>query len=501
MKTFIAKLKSYLEENDSWVFFALFFTLSAERAVNTEPHTWGHYLFCLVTLLVCYAPIWFFAHFKARLKNTLLLPSYLLLWGGCFIVWTGLFAWFTRSLLFSYLGFFGDMDYFIMMAFLLPGMDLGLELNRYLNRQSMALNWLKKIGVDGTILISILSISVLFSMMIVSNLTKFQTQEVIYTSIHFGKVISHFFLFLGYTFQFLLLYLSLYFFYILNNKVLIPFLLKKRGLFIYMLGVVGSIALFFPVFAQLLISLPMVKATNSLMPSQTLEVFTELNALIPFIVMICSLPIIVAMQWFRQNNEITHLEKQQVENELGLLKQQINPHFFFNTLNSLYSLSLSKSDKTPEVIVQLSALMRYVIYRGKEKEVLLTEEIDYLTDYINLQKIRLHKAFDLLIRKEIKDKDFLFPPLLLIILVENAFKHGIEPAEGPCFLHIDIICDENKLSFSCENTFENTEEQAEKGIGLDNLRRRLALLFPEQHHFSISKNENSFSANLQIWKS
>ena len=311
-------------------------------------------------------------------------------------------------------------------------------------------------------------------------------------------VFRHFFRFLAYALQFSLIYLSLYFFYLLNSRFLIPEILKRRGILLYAIGVAGGIALFFPILSQILVSLPLVRDAKSLMPSQTLVVFTELNALLPGIVLITSLPLIVAFQWFKQNSEITKLEKQHIESELLLLKQQINPHFFFNTLHNLYSLSLAKSDQTPEVIVQLSELMRYVIYKGKEKEVPLSEEINYIEDYLHLQQIRLHKDFELQFNKSVEDPSFLLPPLLLIILIENAFKHGIEPAQGKCFLTIHLKSNSNSLSFKCSNSFEPNPEN-EPGIGLKNLQRRLSLLFPDQHHFSVQEEEGVFTANLEVW--
>lgn len=495
----MTNLKAYLQKNDSWVFLALFFVLSAERAINTVPHSWAHYLSCLGTFLLCYTPILLFIYFRQRLKQSLSQQRYFFLWGLFFLILPATIAWLSQNSISTLLSYFGNGDYFIVMAFILPGLDLGLALNRYLVTEVSSIDWLKKIGIDGTILISILFFSFLLSMMAVSNQAIFEKDELIVPSIELGQVIRHFFLVVAYALQFMLIYLSLYFFYVLNNKLLIPTLLKKRGLLIYGIGVGGSIALFFPLLAQLLVSLPLVQQTSSLMPSQNLTVFTELNALLPFIVILISLPVIVALQWFSQNNEITKLEKQQVESELGLLKQQINPHFFFNTLNNLYSLSLAKSDQTPDVIVQLSELMRYVIYKGREKEVLLSEELKYIEDYIQLQQIRLHKSFDLVFEHEVEDDHFLIPPLLLIILIENAFKHGIEPAERECFLHIQLQQRGNHLSFVCKNSFDRPESE-DKGIGLDNLRRRLSLRFPEQHELTILEEGDTFIANLAIWK-
>ncbi|GJM36594.1 MAG: hypothetical protein DHS20C18_55950 [Saprospiraceae bacterium] len=415
-----------------------------------------------------------------------------------FVGYSGFITWLAQDVLNDYLPFFGLNDYFIGLWFALASLDLAIEANTYWIRQKKITLWLKKIGIDRAILLTMLLFSILFSMMAVSNLETFYATEVIMTSLHLSEVFRHFFLFVAFTIQFFLIYASLYFFYWLNDKVLIPHILKVRGILVYAIAIIGSIALFFPILAQILVSLPLVRKAPALLPEQTLEVFTELNVLFPFIVIIFSLPIIVALQWFQQAHEITQLERQQVEQELNLLKQQINPHFFFNTLNNLYSLSLEKSDQSPEVILQLSELMRYVIYKGKEKEVSVQEEVNYLQDYLKLQKIRLYKKFDLTFEEDIAEHSMKIPPLLLIILLENAFKHGIEPAEGNCFLNIEVKSDAQRLVFRCENSFEPILSK-HKGIGLENLHRRLELLFPDRHRLTTEAQGTTFTANLAVW--
>ena len=218
---------------------------------------------------------------------------------------------------------------------------------------------------------------------------------------------------------------------------------------------------------------------------------------LPFFIMFLSVPIIVSLQWLQQSSQISLLEKEKSETELNLLKQQINPHFFFNTLNNLYALSITKDKQTPEVILQLSELMRYVIYKGKEDLVPLQEEVKYIEDYIQLQQIRLHKKLDFTFEKNIENGLQAVPPLLFITFVENAFKHGIEPAENNCFLHLRLNSTIEGLEFSCENSMESKNESP-PGIGLTNLRKRLNLRYPQKHEITISEKENRFFASLQI---
>jgi LytS/YehU family sensor histidine kinase len=236
----------------------------------------------------------------------------------------------------------------------------------------------------------------------------------------------------------------------------------------------------------------------NIFPEAQLSVFQEDNfAFIPFTVMLLTTPFILVLQWFKQSNEITELAREKSANELNFLKQQINPHFFFNTLNNLYALSLKKDEATPEIILQLSELMRYVIYRGKEETVTLAEEVRHIEDYIRLQMLRMYKPLNFSFEQHIADENIKVPPLLFIVLVENAFKHGIEPAERESFLHICLTSNERGLTFVCENSVEERPKRT-PGVGLSNLRRRLALRFPNRHELRLEAHEQSFKATLKL---
>lgn len=160
-------------------------------------------------------------------------------------------------------------------------------------------------------------------------------------------------------------------------------------------------------------------------------------------------------------------------------------------------MSLTKDAETPETILQLSELMRYVIYKGKEEQVKLSEDLKYIQDYIDLQQIRLHKNLDFSFEKEIEDSSIKIPPLLFIIFVENAFKHGIEPAERKCFLNMRIEQKGNNLEFTCQNSVESSSEKP-AGIGLDNLRQRLDILFPGRYDLSVKKNTSDYFSRLKL---
>lgn len=215
-------------------------------------------------------------------------------------------------------------------------------------------------------------------------------------------------------------------------------------------------------------------------------------------IMVVSLPIVLALQWARQNSRIIALEKEKTQTELDLLKQQLNPHFFFNTLNNLYALSLQQAKEAPESILRLSELMRYVIYSGNKALVGIAEEVKYIQDYLQLQQLRLRRNLSLTFEIDIDDETQPIAPLLLIIFVENAFKHGIEPAEEGAVLKLFLTCKAGELYFSCENSFEQPAAGKAPGIGLMNLERRLALLYPGAHLLKTAINKPIFKAELYL---
>ena len=160
-------------------------------------------------------------------------------------------------------------------------------------------------------------------------------------------------------------------------------------------------------------------------------------------------------------------------------------------------MSLQKSEQTSESILRLSDLMRYVIYKGQKPYVSLAEEVSYLTDYIQLQRIRLRKKLDFQFDTSNLDSQQMLAPMLLIVFVENAFKHGIEPAEKQAFLHLKLSFENSRLFFRCQNSFEPQVTQG-PGIGLSNLKRRLELLYPDRHMLHTTMENDTFTAVLEL---
>ncbi|WP_350284468.1 sensor histidine kinase [uncultured Croceitalea sp.] len=205
------------------------------------------------------------------------------------------------------------------------------------------------------------------------------------------------------------------------------------------------------------------------------------------------------LRWiFKQIKTIIKLKNEQTKTELQHLKSQVNPHFFFNTLNNLYGLVGKDPEKAQHLILKLSDMMRYSIYKGEQDYVSLEEEVAYLKNYIELHKMRYHKSINIQFTKDIERPEVKIMPLLLIILLENAFKHGVENLREDAFVHINLIAKEREINFTVTNNFDASEVSEEKGIGLKNLKRRLELAYSDRHALSLKKEGAIFKAQLSL---
>lgn len=194
------------------------------------------------------------------------------------------------------------------------------------------------------------------------------------------------------------------------------------------------------------------------------------------------------------------LEKQAVEAELYYLRSQINPHFLFNTLNNIHTLVYKQATTAPEAVMQLASLMRYMIYESNASTVPLSREMEYLQDYVSLQQLRYKQGpvVDLMIKGETGGRHI--PPLLFIHLLENAYKHS-PAALNPGDLKVRVELSGDNLSFSVQNPVgKNTPYAADEpgGIGLPNVKKRLALLYPGQHTLEIHNHAEMFVITLKI---
>jgi len=212
----------------------------------------------------------------------------------------------------------------------------------------------------------------------------------------------------------------------------------------------------------------------------------------------------LSKSWFLVSGlqkELLEKEKQKTEVELKALKAQINPHFFFNTLNSIYSMALDKDERLPGTVLQLSDLMRYFLYESKDNFVPLEKELVVADNYIALQKIRAGKQLSIEISKKGEVNSQKIAPLLLITFLENAFKHGAKGSSGNTFIKLDIKIEKNKLNFTVENNkglIDEVNTGDHNGLGLENVKRQLELLYPDKHLLNITDEQDRFVVALQL---
>ena len=217
-----------------------------------------------------------------------------------------------------------------------------------------------------------------------------------------------------------------------------------------------------------------------------------------FIILVSTL-LHITYRWFKQLSEIKQIENDRLQFELSLLKNQINPHFFFNTLNNLYALSLEKSDETPTLILKLSEMMRYTIYDCKAPKVSISGEVTYLENFISLQKMRHFERGIITFKKEINDPSIKIAPMILIVFLENAFKHGFDLMEKDAFINFKLKTNEKLVHLYIENNFTESQNENQIGIGLENVKRRLSLIYPEMHELKIVKDKRVFSIDLKLY--
>jgi len=206
--------------------------------------------------------------------------------------------------------------------------------------------------------------------------------------------------------------------------------------------------------------------------------------------------------WSRQQRVVEKAKREKVEAELELLKSQVEPHFIFNTLNNIYYLAQNNHPHTGEMIYRLAQLLSYMLYDSRKSLIPLEKELDYIRDYVNLERIRYGEKLDISVNVFGNLKDAMAPPLLLLPLVENAFKHGIAPV-GNGWIRVDVSRRNGTLICKVENSVPEqgpikSQNNEASGLGLSNLRNRLEALFPDNHELKILHGKESFLSVLSI---
>lgn len=275
-----------------------------------------------------------------------------------------------------------------------------------------------------------------------------------------------------------------------NLGLLLPYLLKQSRYGFYTLSAIGVIAL--------AAFLPKLLPFASAMKQQPV-IFNLTNALMLFLLATAYQYLI---DYFKEQKRRRHLEYKQMETELQLLRMQLHPHFLFNTLNNLYGLAVTKSDRLPDLMLKLSDLLRYLHDEAKQTAVPLEKELAFLENYMELQKLRLPEHVSVQYHKNGDVENKTIAPALLINFLENSFKHLNTKDQG-AFISVNIAIQSEEMFFDVVNSKKadtlNSESHSEReGSGLANIRKRLVWLYPDQHELTVKDEADQFQVTLNI---
>ncbi len=207
----------------------------------------------------------------------------------------------------------------------------------------------------------------------------------------------------------------------------------------------------------------------------------------------------VYIEWRKNEDLRKKVENEKTHSELQFLKTQLNPHFLFNSLNAIYSLSAKNSKDTSEAIINLSELMRYMLYEANKNLVPLGKELEYIKNYVKLQRLRLSDSVNVTLKISGEDRNKVIPPLLFISFIENAFKYGTD-YEGRTYVQINLSIENGSIHFMVENKIgPYTKQKGSSGVGLENVKNRLNLLYPESHELEVTNNGEAYTVILNLY--
>lgn len=288
----------------------------------------------------------------------------------------------------------------------------------------------------------------------------------------------------------------------------IPKLIYKKRYIAFLLSLVGSMYITSAVarFFKIYVYEPVLELGGQ--QESIMEILTQQEPIMTrYVVWVYLFAFFTALvklikEHFEARQQLELLQKDKINAELGFLKAQLHPHFLFNTLNNLYTLTLIKSPEAPAMIQKLADMLDYTLYQERDKEIPIQKEVELIQNYIDLELLRYGDRLDLQFHKVIKDTNQSIAPLVLLSMVENAFKHGASGDHERPKIYIDLLVDEKEINFSVFNTKPQAvrvdETGYKKGIGVNNVKRQLALLYPDQHTLVINEQKESYEIELSI---
>ncbi len=411
------------------------------------------------------------------------------------VVWLLSMALYPALLLYgSNWAVFSRNDWWLVLGLsLLYWLHLGYQ--RQL-QQNLKIRWLW--SLDAMLLLALLLWALSWALLLVSHPPGLAEQP-IPVQLDQTRILAHPWLLLHYLWQLLLTAAVIFGCYWFNRYWLMRRLLARHGLLPYILLSLCLMLLCYAPLAMLLLQLPMNQVEVPAVPAGNHDPFDIYNLNFMFLQWLLSTPVILAFERQQQERRLAQIQHQQIHTELQLLQQQINPHFLFNTLNNLYALCLTKSDQAPELVLRLADLLRYVVYQGPQARVTLAQELAYLQHYLALQQLRVSNKTNISVDFPTDAGHWQLPPLLLIMLLENAYKHGVESCTTSSWIQLSVSVRQQRLYFSCRNSLSAQSAAGQvAGVGLANLTRRLQLHFGSDFVLQSAATGDGWLAELQL---
>ncbi len=296
---------------------------------------------------------------------------------------------------------------------------------------------------------------------------------------------------------------TLWLIYVANLRFLISTVLTRYGVFIYLCSTLSFLLLVTPIAFSVIFFLPVSEQDLLFVPHHGGGLFQSENYVFMFWLIALTTPLLLIFRQQQRETRFAQLTTQNTRTELLLLQQQLNPHFLFNVLNNLYGKVLTKSDDAPLLLDHLASLLRHSVYKGQQSWVKLNDELDYLNHFIELQRSRSRENLKLSIDfSQCQHSDLRIAPLLLIVPVENAFKHSVELSPDESDISIECKCEGSRFFMHCENTLHprnySHSKQNSGGVGLKNLVKRLQLIYPNKHQFRYGPQGNVWTVDMSV---
>ena len=281
---------------------------------------------------------------------------------------------------------------------------------------------------------------------------------------------------------------------------LFPNYLKRGKIWQYLLLMLGSAVILTPL--KLIVKYIIFSKSGGMRQ----DILENLNSYFVTMFLVAALATVgkIMVDWIVQNRKKEKARNETMQSELRFLKSQINPHFLFNTLNSLYALTLKKDDKAPDIVIKLSEMMRYMLYECNEPKVPLRKEVNYLQNYLDLERLRQRKGIEIELNVEGIVADQMVAPLMFIPFLENSFKHGVNANIKDGFVRATLRVVDQEVTFILENSKGSVMptqihgNRPSGGIGLVNVRRRLQLLYPNAYDLSVKETPSTYTVTLHL---